>query len=65
MKRIRVTHEAIVDDSKVKTEEDVIAEGFDDIEDAILTDGLDGVIDGSFEFRISYEIVDADKDCEV
>ena len=58
MKRVRVIYEAIVDDDKVKSEEDVIAEGFDDLEDAILTDGLDSVINGSYEFLVDWEIAE-------
>lgn len=58
MKRVRVIYEAIVDDDKVKSEEDVIAEGFDDLEDAILTDGLDSVINGSYEFFVDWEIAE-------
>lgn len=60
MKKVRVTYEAIVDDSKLKNEDDVIEEGYEDIEDAILSDGLEGVIRGSYEYRIDWEISDAE-----
>lgn len=59
MKRVRVTFEAIVDDEQIKSNDDVMADGFEDLEDAILTDGLDGVIDGSYSYTTSWEITDA------
>ena len=59
MKKVRVTYEAIIDDDKLKTEDDVITEGYEDIEDAIISDGLEGVIEGSYDYRISWEITDA------
>jgi len=58
MKRVRVTFEAIVDDEQIKSKEDIEVEGFEDIEDAILTDGLEGVIDGSYSYTTSWEILD-------
>ena len=58
MKKVRVTFEAIGDDEQIKSKEDIEAEGFEDIEDAILTDGLEGVIDGSYSYTTSWEILE-------
>lgn len=58
MRRVRVTYEAIVAEEFIKSNDDVIAEGFEDLEDAILTDGLDGVIEGSYSYTTSWEISD-------
>ena len=56
MKRVRITFEAIVDDEQIKSIKDIQDEGFDDLEDAITTDGLEGVIKGSYTYAIKWEI---------
>lgn len=61
MKKVKVTYEAIVDDSKIKTKDDLLAEGYEDLEEAILTDGLDGAINGSFNFSINWEVSDVEE----
>lgn len=58
MKRVKITFEAIVEDEQIKQETDIFADGFEDLEDAIMTDGLDGVIDGSYEYSVDWEISD-------
>lgn len=60
MKRVRISYVAIVDDEQIKSEDDVIADGFEDLEDAIITDGLDGVILDSYNYEIDWEISDVD-----
>lgn len=61
MKKVIVIYEAIVPDEMIKSNDDVRAEGYEDLEDAILTDGLEGVIDGSYAFTTSWEISDYSK----
>lgn len=56
MKRVRITFEAIVEDEQIKSIEDIQNEGFDDLEDAITTDGLEGVIEGSYTYSTKWEI---------
>lgn len=60
MKKVTITYEAVVDNSKIKTEENVMEEGYEDIEDAIITDGLEGVINGSYEYSVHWEITDVE-----
>lgn len=63
MKEIRITYKAVVDDEQVKTNGDIIDQGiFEDLEDAILTDGLDGVISGSYSYNVEWEI--KEMECE-
>ncbi len=61
MKRIRVWYEAVVEEDKLKTNVEAIKEGYDDLEDAIITDGIKGVIKGSYEYSVNWAIFDEDE----
>lgn len=60
MKKVKITYEAIVEDEQVKSEDDVLLEGFDNLADAVSSDGLDGIIDGSYEWSVNFEVLDMD-----
>ena len=57
MKKVRVILEAIVPDHLIKDEEDILAE-YDSYDDAVSYDGLDALIDGSYEYTAHCEILD-------
>lgn len=58
MKRVRVILEAVVEDEQIKEKSDLFSDGYDGYEDAIISEGLDGIIDGSFEYNVTYDISD-------
>ena len=61
MKRVRIIFEAIVDDSLLRDEDDILSE-YGSLEDAATLDGLDGLIDGSYEYTTKFSIVDVRED---
>lgn len=60
MKKVRVTYEAIVPEYGLKEMEDIL-EDYDSLEDAVSCEGLDGVIDGSYEYTVRCEILDMEE----
>lgn len=58
MKKVRVILEAVVPEWQLKNEEDILEE-YDSLNDAVDYDGLDAIIDGSYEYTAHCEILDA------
>lgn len=61
MKKVRVTYEAIVEDNQIKSKDEILADGYEDVEDAIVGDGLRGVIYGMYEYSVDWEITDVEE----
>lgn len=57
MKKVRVILEAVVPEWQLKNEEDILEE-YDSLNDAVDYDGLDAIIDGSYEYTVHFEILD-------
>lgn len=58
MKKVIITYEAIVDEAYLRDEDDILSE-YGSLEDAASLDGLDGLIDGSYEYTTKVSIVEA------
>lgn len=61
MKKVRVILEAIVPDYLIRDEEDILDE-YGSLDDAVACDGLDAIIDGSYEYTSRCEIVDTEEE---
>lgn len=61
MKKVIITYEAIVDEAYLRDEDDILSE-YGSLEDAASLDGLDGLIDGSYDYAVKVSIVDVRED---
>ena len=61
MKKVRIIQEAIVDESLLRDEDDILSE-YGSLEDAASLDGLDGLMDGSYEYTIKVSIVEVNEE---
>lgn len=57
MKKVIVTYEAIVPDEDLKDEADML-DCYDCLNDAVDCEGLDALIDASYEYTVHFEILD-------
>ena len=61
MKKVKIVFEAIVDEELLRDEDDILSE-YGSLEDAASLDGLDGFIDGSYEYTTKFSIVEVRED---
>lgn len=61
MKKVKIIFEAIVDESLLRDEDDILSE-YGTFDAAATIDGLDAFIDGSYEYTTEFSIVDVRED---
>ena len=60
MKKVIITYEAIVDEELLRDEDDILSE-HGSLEDAAALDGLNGLIDGSYDYETNVLICEVEE----
>lgn len=58
MKIVKILYEILIDDDQLKDETDVRVDGFEDYADAVSCDGIDAIIDGSYEYVVKVDVAE-------
>ena len=61
MKKVRIIQEAIVDESLLRDEDDILSE-YGSLEDAASLEGLCAFMDGSYEYTTKVSIVEVNEE---